>query len=87
MVVTVDQEGRRKGLLSSLPIVTAGRSWRELLLSLESRGLFGVEFVVRRPSWAQVLKQAIREILPQWQRCLPQECPRSHADIAQWLSK
>jgi putative transposase len=44
-------------------------SWREFLLALKERGLFGVEFVVTDDHPG--LKQAIREVLPgaAWQRC------------------
>ena len=44
-------------------------SWRDFLLSLKGRGLFGVEFVVSDDHSG--LKRAIREVLAEaiWQRC------------------
>ena len=44
-------------------------SWRDFLLALKRRGLFGVEFVVSDNH--EGLKAAIREVLPEaaWQRC------------------
>src|SRR5438067_310022 len=53
-----------------VPQDRAGRSsWRDFLLGLKQRGLFGVEFVVSDDHPG--LKQAIREVLPEaaWQRC------------------
>jgi len=44
-------------------------SWRDFLLALKERGLFGIEFVVSDDH--EGLRQAIREVLPgaAWQRC------------------
>ena len=62
-------------------------SWRDFLLRLEERGLFGVEFVVSDDHPG--LKAAIREVLPQalWQRCYVHflrnaldHMPRKHTD-------
>ena len=87
IAVAVDLEGRRQVLAVELANRESRSSWRELLLSLKSRGLFGVEFVVsdNHPG----LRQAIREVLPQalWQRCYVHflrnaldHMPRKHLD-------
>ena len=69
IAVAVDGEGRRQVLAVELANRESRSSWRDLLLGLKQRGLFGVEFVVcdDHPG----LKAAIREVLPEavWQRC------------------
>lgn len=69
VAVAVDGEGRRQVLAVELANRESRSSWRDFLLGLKRRGLFGVEFVVsdNHPG----LKQAIREVLPEaaWQRC------------------
>lgn len=87
IAVAVDLEGRRQVLAVELANRESRSSWRDLLLSLKNRGLFGVEFVVSDDHPA--LKQAIREVLPQalWQRCYVHflrnaldHMPRKHLD-------
>jgi putative transposase len=87
IAVAVDLEGRRQVLAVELANRESRSSWRDLLLSLKSRGLFGVEFVVSDDHPG--LKQAIREVLPQalWQRCYVHflrnaldHMPRKHLD-------
>ena len=69
IAVAVDGEGRRQVLAVELANRESRSSWREFLLRLKQRGLFGVEFVVSDDH--QGLKAAIREVLPEaaWQRC------------------
>jgi len=69
IAVAVDGEGRRQVLAVELANRESRSSWRDLLLGLKRRGLFGVEFVVSDDHPG--LKQAIREVLPEaaWQRC------------------
>jgi putative transposase len=87
IAVAVDLEGRRQVLAVELANRESRSSWRDLLLDLKSRGLFGVEFVVSDDHPG--LKQAIREVLPQalWQRCYVHflrnaldHMPRKHLD-------
>ena len=87
IAVAVDLEGRRQVLAVELANRESRSSWRDLLLGLKSRGLFGVEFVVSDDHPG--LKQAIRETLPQalWQRCYVHflrnaldHMPRKHLD-------
>lgn len=87
IAVAVDLEGRRQVLAVELANRESRSSWRDLLLSLKSRGMFGVEFVVSDDHPG--LKQAIREVLPQalWQRCYVHflrnaldHMPRKHLD-------
>jgi putative transposase len=56
-------------LASISPTRESRTSWRDFLLRLKERGLFGVEFVVSDDHAG--LRQAIRETLPgaAWQRC------------------
>ena len=69
VAIGVDWEGRRQVLAVELANRESRSSWRDFLLGLKRRGLFGVEFVVSDDHSA--LKQAIREVLPEaiWQRC------------------
>jgi putative transposase len=54
---------------SNWPNRESRSSWRDFLLRLKERGLFGVEFVVSDDH--EGLRQAIGEVLPgaAWQRC------------------
>jgi putative transposase len=69
IAVAVDGEGRRQILAVELANQESRSSWRDFLLGLRQRGLFGVEFVVSDDHAG--LKAAIREVLPEavWQRC------------------
>src|SRR5215472_2819676 len=69
IAVAVDGEGRRQILGVDLANRESRTSWRDFLLALKERGLFGVEFAVSDDH--EGLKQAIREVLPGafWQRC------------------
>ena len=69
IAVAVDGEGRRQILGVELANRESRSSWRDFLLGLKERGLFGVEFVVSDDHPG--LKAAIREVLPEaaWQRC------------------
>jgi putative transposase len=69
IAVAVDGEGRRQVLAVELANRESRSSWRDFLLGLKRRGLFGVEFVVSDDHPG--LKQAICEVLPEaaWQRC------------------
>ena len=69
IAVAVDGEGRRQILGVELANRESRSSWRDFLLGLKQRGLFGVEFVVSDDHPG--LKAAIREVLPEaaWQRC------------------
>jgi putative transposase len=69
IAVAVDGEGRRQVLAVELANRESRSSWRDFLLGLKQRGLFGVEFVVSDDHAG--LKAAIREVLPEavWQRC------------------
>src|SRR6201987_2800414 len=69
IAVAVDGEGRGRGLGVDLASRESRASWRDFLLRLKERGLFGVEFVVSDDH--EGLRQAIREVLPgaPWQRC------------------
>ena len=69
IAMAVDGEGRRQVLGVELANRESRSSWRDFLLGLKERGLFGVEFVVSADD--EALKQAIREVLPgaAWQRC------------------
>jgi putative transposase len=87
IAVAVDLEGRRQVLAVELANRESRSSWRDLLLSLKRRGLFGVEFVVSDDHLG--LRQAVREVLPQalWQRCYVHflrnaldHMPRKHLD-------
>ena len=68
IAVAVDGEGRRQVLAVELANRESRSSWRDFLLRLKERGLFGVEFVVSDDH--EGLRQAIREALPgaAWQR-------------------
>ena len=69
IAVAVDGEGRRQILGVDLANRESRTSWRDFLLALKERGLFGVEFAVSDDH--EGLKKAIREVLPgaAWQRC------------------
>jgi putative transposase len=69
VAIGVDWEGRRQVLAVDLADRESRSSWRDFLVNLKGRGLFGVEFVVSDNHAG--LKQAIREVLPEalWQRC------------------
>jgi putative transposase len=69
IAVAVDGEGRRQVLAVEMANRESRSTWRDFLLQLKRRGLFGVEFVVSDDHPG--LKAAIREILPEavWQRC------------------
>ena len=69
IAVAVDGEGRRQVVGVELANRESRSSWRDFLLAIKERGLFGVEFVVSDDH--EGLKQAIREVLPgaAWQRC------------------
>jgi putative transposase len=69
IAVAVDGGGRRQILAVELANRESRSSWRDFLLGLRQRGLFGVEFVVSDDHAG--LKAAIREVLPEavWQRC------------------
>ena len=69
IAVAVDGDGQRQILGVDLANRESRTSWREFLLALKERGLFGVEFVVSDDH--EGLRQAIREVLPgaAWQRC------------------
>jgi putative transposase len=69
IAVAVDGEGRRQILGVELSNRESRSSWRDFLLGLRERGLFGVEFVVSDDHSG--LKAALPEVLPEaaWQRC------------------
>jgi putative transposase len=69
IAIGVDWEGRRQVLGVELANRESRSSWRDFLVGLKRRGLFGIEFVVSDDH--QGLKAAIREVLPEavWQRC------------------
>jgi putative transposase len=69
IAVAVDGEGRRQVIGVDLANRESRTSWREFLVALKERGLFGVEFVVSDDH--EGLRRAIREVLPgaDWQRC------------------
>jgi putative transposase len=69
VAIGVDWEGRRQVLAVDLANRESRSSWKDFLLDLKRRGLFGVEFVVSDDHAG--LKQAIGEILAEaiWQRC------------------
>ena len=69
LAVAVDGEGRRQVLAVELANRESRSSWRDFLLGVKQRGLFGVELVVSDDHAG--LLAAIREVLPEavWQRC------------------
>ena len=69
IAVAVDGEGRRQVLAVELANRESHSSWKDFLLGLKRRGLFGVEFVVSDDHPG--LRAAIREVLSEavWQRC------------------
>jgi putative transposase len=87
IAVAVDLEGRRQVLAVELATRESQSSWRDFLLGLKNRGLYGVEFVVSDDHPG--LTSAIHEVLPQalWQRCYVHflrnaldHMPRKHLD-------
>lgn len=69
VAIGINWDGRRSVLGISLANRESRTSWREFLLQLKERGLFGVEFVVSDDH--EGLKRAVMEIFSQavWQRC------------------
>ena len=69
VAIGINWEGRRCILGVELANRESRTSWRDFLLQLKERGLWGVEFVVSDDHAG--LKQAIFELLPEaaWQRC------------------
>ena len=69
LAVAVDGEGQRQIIGVNLAGRESRSSWREFLLALQERGLFGVEFVVSDDHPG--LKLAICEVFTgaAWQRC------------------
>jgi putative transposase len=69
IAVGIDLDGRRSVLAVELANRESATSWRDFLLGLKGRGLFGVEYVVSDDHPG--LRAAIREVLPEaaWQRC------------------
>jgi putative transposase len=69
IAIGIDREGRRCVLATELANRESQTSWKDFLLSLQKRGMAGVEFVVSDDHPG--LKQAIIEMLPGavWQRC------------------
>jgi len=69
LAIGIGWDGRRSILAVELANRESRSSWREFLLGLRERGLFGVEFVVTDDHAG--LRQAIVEVLPEaaWQRC------------------
>lgn len=69
IAIGINEEGRRQILAVELANRESQTSWRDVLLTLKSRGLRGVELVVSDDHPG--LKRAIAEVLPEavWQRC------------------
>jgi putative transposase len=69
IAIGIDHDGRRGVLAVELANRESASSWREFLLGLKERGLFGVELAVSDHHAG--LRAAIREVLPEaaWQRC------------------
>jgi putative transposase len=69
LAIGIGWDGRRSILAVELANRESRSSWRDFLLGLRERGLFGVEFVVSDDHAG--LRQAIVEVLPEaaWQRC------------------
>lgn len=69
IAIGINEEGRRQVLAVDLANRESESSWKDFLLGLKERGLYGVEFVVSDDHPG--LKRAISEVLPQavWQRC------------------
>lgn len=69
IAIGINEEGRRQVLAVELANRESESSWRDFLLGLKERGLYGVEFVVSDDHPG--LKRAIWEVLPEavWQRC------------------
>jgi len=69
IAIGINEEGRRQVLAVELANRESESSWRDFLLKLKERGLYGVEFVVSDDHPG--LKRGVFEVLPQavWQRC------------------
>jgi putative transposase len=69
IAIGINEEGRRQVLSVELANRESETSWKDFLLELKRRGLFGVEFVVSDDHPG--LKRAIAEVIPEavWQRC------------------
>ncbi len=69
IAIGINEEGRRQILAVELANRESETSWRDFLVGLKERGLYGVEFVVSDDHPG--LKRAIWEVLPEsvWQRC------------------
>lgn len=69
IAIGINEEGRRQILAVELANRESQTSWKDMLLSLKSRGLHGVEFVVSDDHPG--LRRAIAEVFPEafWQRC------------------
>ena len=69
IAIGINDEGRRQILAVELANRESQTSWKDFLLTLKSRGLRGVEFVVSDDHPG--LKRAIAEVIPEavWQRC------------------
>jgi putative transposase len=69
VAIGINWEDRRSVLAVELASRESVSSWKQLLLSLRSRSLHGVEFVVSDDHAG--LRRAIQEVLPEavWQRC------------------
>ncbi len=69
IAIGINEGGRRQILAVELANRESESSWRDFLLGLKERGLYGVEFVVSDDHPG--LKRAIWEVLPEavWQRC------------------
>jgi putative transposase len=69
IAIGINWEGQRQVLAVELTNRESGSSWKDFLIRLKGRGLYGVEFVVSDDHAG--LKKAIREVLTEasWQRC------------------
>ncbi len=69
IAIGINWDGQRQVLAVELANRESATSWKDFLVTLKSRGLRGVEFVVSDDHAG--LKRAIGEILPEaaWQRC------------------
>lgn len=69
VAIGINEEGRRCVLAVEVANRESRSSWRDYLVRLRERGLFGVEFVVTDAH--EGLQTAILEVLPEaaWQRC------------------
>lgn len=69
IAIGINWEGQRQVLAVELTNRESGSSWKDFLIRLKERGLYGVEFVVSDDHAG--LKKAINEVLTEasWQRC------------------